>query len=106
VDECLFGKATEPETLEHANAVPAQSRRIAWSAQCRLQMLALKGAAGETSSARAARLRERPDDVIADTDLRDIRTGCSHDSRDLVTQHHRCRHDVVRGEQEVRVTEA
>ena len=45
-------------------------------------------------------------DVIADPDLGDVRADCSHDPRDLLTQHRGCRHDVVRGEQEVRVTEA
>src|SRR6185295_6585598 len=74
VDECLFGKATQPETLEQAKPVATQARRLVCSAQCRLWVLALERAAGETSSARSARLRKRPDDVIADTDVPDIRT--------------------------------
>jgi hypothetical protein len=106
VDEGPFGKATQPETLEYTHTATAQSRHIVRSAQRRLWMLALERAAGETSRARAARLRERPHDVIADTDLRDVRTDCSRDPRDLVPQHCGCRHDVVRGEQEVRMTQA
>ena len=84
MDEGLFGKATQPKTLEHANTASAQSRGIVRSAQRRLRMLALERTAGETPSARAARLRERPDDVIADVDVRDVRADGSHDSRDLV----------------------
>ena len=106
MNECPFGKATQPKTLEQTTTVSAQSRRIAWAAQCRLRMLALEGAAREASSAAAARLRERCHDVIADADLRDVWTDCGHDRRDLVTQHRGCRHDVVGGEQQVRVTEA
>ena len=67
---------------------------------------ALERAAGETSRAPAARLRKRPNDVIADVDVRDVRANGGHDSRDLVPQHRGCGHDVVGGEQEVRVTEA
>jgi hypothetical protein len=69
-------------------------------------MLALERAAGETSRAPAARLRERPYDVIADVDLCDVGTNLGRDPRNLVAQHRRCRCDVVSGEQEVGVTEA
>ncbi len=106
MDQCLFGKATQPETLEQADPVAAQARGIAWSAQCRLRMLALEGAASETSRAPSARLRQRPHNVISDTEMRDIRTDCCHDPRDLVTQDRWRRNDVVSGEQEVRMTEA
>ena len=106
MNERPFGKPTQPKALEQADPISAQPRGIAWPAQCRLRVAALEGAAGETSSAPAARLRERPDDVIADVDLRDVGTDGRHDPRDLVTQHRWCRHDVVRGEQEVRVAEA
>ena len=61
-------------------------------------MSALEGAAGQTSSARSARLRERAYDVISDTDLRDIGTDCGHDPRDLVTKHRGCRNEIVSGE--------
>ncbi len=74
MDEGLFGKATQPEALEQATPVATQARRFVWSAQGRLWVLALERTPGETSSARAARLRKRPDDMIADTDVRDIRT--------------------------------
>src|SRR4029434_6352665 len=66
MDEGLFGKATQSETLEQDTPGATQARRIVWSAQCRLWVLALERAAGQTSGARAARLRQRPHDVIAD----------------------------------------
>jgi hypothetical protein len=69
-------------------------------------MLALKGAADETSRARSARLRERPYHVITGTELSDITTDCCHDPRDFVTEHRWCRHDIVSGEQEVGMTQA
>jgi hypothetical protein len=106
VDEGLFGEATEPEALEDAMPLAAQSRRIVWSSQRRLWMFALERAPRETSSARPARLGESSHDVIADVHVQDIRSDRSHDSRDLVAQYRRCRHNVVRGEQDVRVTEA
>jgi hypothetical protein len=67
-------------------------------------MLALKRAAGEASRARSARLRQRPYDVISDTDLRDIGTDCGHDPRDLVTKHRWQWNDIVSSEQKVRMT--
>jgi len=106
MDEGLFGKATQSEALEQATPGATQAWRIVWSAQCRLRVLALERAAGETSGARAARLRQRPHDVIADVHLRDVRTDRSHDSGDLVTQHRRCRRDVVSGKQQIGVTES
>jgi hypothetical protein len=106
VDECLFRKATQPETLEYATPMATQAWRIVWAAQRGLGVLALERAAGEASGTRSARLRKRPDDVIADTDVRDIRTDGCHDPCDLVAQHRRCRCDVVGGEQEVRMTKA
>ena len=106
MDECLFGKATQPETLEQTGPVAAQTRRIAWSAQCSLRMLALEGAARETSRAASARLRERPYNVISETEMRDLSTDRRHDPCDLMTQHRWRRHDIVSGEQEVRMTEA
>jgi hypothetical protein len=69
-------------------------------------MLALERAAGKTSSARAAGLGEKPHDVIADVDLRDVRAHSRRDSRDLVTKHRGCRDEVMGGEQEIRVTKA
>jgi len=50
-------------------------------------MSALEGAAGQTSTARPARLRERAYDVISETDLGDVGTDGGHDPRDLVTKH-------------------
>jgi hypothetical protein len=49
-------------------------------------------------------LLDRQNDVIAETEVRDIRTDCCHGPRHLVAQHRRCRCDVVGGEQEVRMT--
>lgn len=66
----------------------------------------MEGAAGETSSAPSARLRERPYDVIVDVYLRDVRTCCCRDPCDLMTQHRRRRRDIVSGEQKVRMTQA
>jgi hypothetical protein len=68
-------------------------------------MLALEGAAGETSRARSARLRERSYDVISDADLRDIGTYFGNDPGDLVTKHRRGWNDIVRGEEQVGVTQ-
>ena len=68
-------------------------------------MLALEGAARETSSASSACLRERPYDVIADVDLCDVWTNLGRDPRNLVPQHRRCRRDVVSGKQQIGVTQ-
>jgi hypothetical protein len=106
MDDRLCGEATEAEALEQADSVAAQARGITWSAQCRLWMLALEGTARKTSRAPSARLHQRPYDVISDTELPDIGSDCCHDSRDLVTQNRGCRHDIVSGEQEVRMAEA
>ena len=63
--------------------------------------------AGRRDIERTRRTPEREtDDVIADVELRDVRTDGSHDPRDLVTEHRGRRHEVMRGEQEVRVAEA
>ena len=66
VDKRAFGEAAEPQALEQANAMAAQTRRIGRPPQRRFRVLALKGAAGLTSSTRPARLRERPYDMISD----------------------------------------
>ena len=50
-------------------------------------------------------MRERADDVIADTELRDIRANFRHNPGDLVAKHRRCREYRVLGEEQVRVTE-
>ena len=68
-------------------------------------MLALEGAAGEASRARSARLRERSYDVISDADLRDIGTYFGNDPGDLVTKYRRGWNDIVRGEEQVGVTQ-
>ena len=68
-------------------------------------MLALEGAAGQTSGARPARLRERAYDVISDSDLRDIGTYFGNDPGDLVTKHRRGRNNIVSGEEQVGVTQ-
>jgi hypothetical protein len=68
-------------------------------------MLALEGAAGETSRARTARLRERSYDVISDVDLHDIGTYFGNDPGDLVTKHRWDWNDMVRGEEHVGVTQ-
>ena len=66
----------------------------------------MKGAAGLTSSTTPARLRERPHDMISNMELSDVGADLSDDSRHLVAKHRRRWNDVVRGEQEVGVTEA
>ncbi|HWW87422.1 MAG TPA: hypothetical protein VNZ26_27680, partial [Vicinamibacterales bacterium] len=104
VDKRPFGKAAQPEALEQANAISGQARSIGRSAQRRLRVSALKGAPGQTSSTRPASLRERAYDVISDTDLRDVGSGCGYDPRDLVTEHGRHRDEIVRGKQQVGVT--
>ena len=43
--------------------------------------------------------------MISDTELRDVGTDCSHDPRNLVTQHRRRRNDIVSGEKQVGVTQ-
>ena len=48
---------------------------------------------------------ERTYDVISDTELRDVRTDCSHDPRDLVTKHRRRWNEIVSSEQHVGVTQ-
>jgi hypothetical protein len=68
-------------------------------------MSALEGAAGQTSSARSARLGERAHDVITGADLRNVRSDCGHNSCNLVTEHRRCRNKIVSGEQKVGVTQ-
>ena len=44
--------------------------------------------------------------MISDPELRDLRTDCRHDPRNLVTQHRWRGHNIVSGEQEVRMAEA
>jgi hypothetical protein len=79
-------KAAQPEALKQANPISGQTRGIGRSAQRRLSVSALEGAAGQTLSARSASLRERAYDVISDTDLRDVGTDCGYDPCDLVTE--------------------
>jgi hypothetical protein len=43
--------------------------------------------------------------VISDTDLRDVRPYCSHNPRNLVTEHRWCGGDVVSSEKQVGVTQ-
>jgi hypothetical protein len=45
MDERAFGETTQPEPLEQASPIAAQARGIGCSAQCRLRMSALEGAA-------------------------------------------------------------
>jgi hypothetical protein len=42
--------------------------------------------------------------VISDTELRDVRTDCSYDPRNLVTKHRRRWNDIVSSEKQVGVT--
>jgi hypothetical protein len=65
---------------------------------------ALKGTAGQTSSAGPAGLRKRTDDMIANADLCDVGTGCDDDPRELVTKHRWRRNEIVSGEEQVGVT--
>jgi len=69
-------------------------------------MKALKRAARQTAGAPAARLRKRPDDAVANTDLRHIGTDGGHDSGNFVAEDRRRRRDVMRGEEQVRMTQA
>jgi hypothetical protein len=39
--------------------------------------------------------------VIADLDLRDVRSGCCHDPGDLMTEHARSGNDIVRSEKQI-----
>src|SRR4029077_11227669 len=105
VDQRPFGKAAQPEALEQANPIAAEARGIGRPAQRRFRMSALEGAAGETSSARPARLRERTHDVIADTQLRDVGADCRHDPCDLVTKYRRRWNEIMSSEQQVGVTQ-
>jgi len=68
-------------------------------------MSALEGPAGQTLSARPARLREGAYDVISDADLRNVGSDCGHDPCDLVTEHGGRRNEIVSGEQQVGVTQ-
>jgi hypothetical protein len=43
--------------------------------------------------------------VISDTELRDVRTDCSYDPRNLVTKHRRRWNDIVSSEKQVGVTQ-
>ena len=43
--------------------------------------------------------------MISDTELRDIRTDCSHDPCDLVTKHRWRWNDIVSGEKQVGMTQ-
>jgi hypothetical protein len=43
--------------------------------------------------------------VISDTKLRDVRTDCSYDPRNLVTKHRRRWNDIVSSEKQVGVTQ-
>src|SRR4029077_21264851 len=72
MDKRAFGKAAEPHALEQANAMAAQAWLIRRPPQRRVRMLALKGAAGLTSSTPPARLRQRSYDVISSTELSDV----------------------------------
>ena len=105
VDERLFGEAAQPEALKQANPISGQTRGIGRSAHCRLRMSALEGPAGQTLSARPARLREGAYDVISDADLRNVGSDCGHDPCDLVTEHGGRRNEIVSGEQQVGVTQ-
>jgi len=69
-------------------------------------MKALKRAARKAPCASAAYLRKRPDDAIANMDLRHIGTEGGHDSGNFVAEDRRRRRDVMRGEQQVRMTQA
>jgi hypothetical protein len=106
VNECALGKAAQPKALEQTSAVPAQARSVVRPAQGRLWMLALERSSGEAASTPTARLRERSDDVIADTDLRHVVTDGGHDSRNFVAEDGRRRRDVVCREEQVRMTQA
>jgi hypothetical protein len=69
-------------------------------------MKALKRAARKAAGAPAARLRKRPDDAVANTDVRHIGTDGGHDSGNFVAEDGRRRRDVMRGEEQVRMTQA
>jgi hypothetical protein len=104
MDKRPFGKTAQPEALEQACPISGQARSVGRSAQRRVRAPALEGAAGQTSSAGPASLRERAHDVISDADLCDVGTDGGHASRDLVTEHRGRRNEIVGREEQVGVT--
>ena len=106
MNERALGETAQPETLEQTNTAPAQSGGLAGPTQCRLRMKALKRAARKAPGASAAYLRKRPDDAVANMDLRHIGTDRGHDSGNFVAEDRRRRRDVMRGEEQVRMTQA
>ncbi len=70
-----------------------------------LLVFALEGAAGKTSRAGPARLRERTYDMISDADLSDVGSDCGHDARNFVTKHRWGGDEIVSGEEQVGVTQ-
>ena len=105
VDERPLREAAKAEALKQGRSFTAQPRGIGRSTQRRLGISALKRAARQTSSARPARLGEGTHDVVAHPDLADVRTDGSHDARHLVPKHRRQRDEIVRGKQQVGVTQ-
>jgi hypothetical protein len=105
VNEHPLSEAAESHALEQSPAVAAQAWRIGWVAQGRFRMLALEGAAGQTSGAGSASLGERADHVITGAELRDVRSDLGDDPRHFVAQHRRHRDDIVRGEKQVGMTQ-
>ena len=69
-------------------------------------MKALKRTARQAAGAPAARLRERPDDAVANTDLGHVGTDGGHDSGNFVAEDRRRRRDVMRGEEQIGMAQA
>lgn len=65
----------------------------------------MKRTAGQAAGAPAARLRERPNDPVANTDLGHIGTNGDHDSGNFVADDGRLRRDVMCGEEQVRMAQ-
>jgi hypothetical protein len=106
VDERLFSEAAQPEALEKSNSIAVESRGLSRPAQRRVRILALEGTARHAPGASPAGLRQRSHDVISYMELRDIRTHCSYDPRNLVTKHRWRRDNFVSCKQQVGVAQA
>jgi hypothetical protein len=105
VDERPFGEAAKSHALKNGGAATAKARRIPWPPQRRFRVQTLEGTAGLASRARATRLYQRANDMIAEAELGDIWANLGDDTRDLVAKYSRERSDSVRRKQKIGVTQ-
>jgi hypothetical protein len=87
VDERAFGEAAKSHALKKRSAVTAQAWRIPRPAQCCFRVQTLEGTSGLASRTRPARLYKRADDMIADTELCDVRADLGDDAGDLMAKY-------------------